>query len=255
MSKKESCIICGIEKGKFARSLTGAKTCDGYICSKCVEQMQPQYGWINFSSLTKHKAIEHIKKKQLDKEIFTNLTPTASVGKYFYVFGDKRLWACDVWQNNAIAPDLFSFDDIINYEYLEDGTTITRGGLGTAAVGGLLFGGVGAIVGGTWGKKQKGVINKISVRISTRLVDAPHIEIVLLNEESKKGGFLATNSKEKAMEILSLLDQITQSTISLPEDNPSFSVADEIMKFKNLLDSGIITQEEFEEKKKQLLGI
>ena len=33
------------------------------------------------------------------------------------------------------------------------------------------------------------------------------------------------------------------------------SNADELKKFKDLLDSGIITQEEFEEKKKQLLGL
>ena len=33
------------------------------------------------------------------------------------------------------------------------------------------------------------------------------------------------------------------------------SEADELMKFKNLLDNGIISQEEFEAKKKQLLGI
>ena len=33
------------------------------------------------------------------------------------------------------------------------------------------------------------------------------------------------------------------------------SVADEILKFKNLLDNGIITQEEFEAKKKQLLNL
>ena len=31
--------------------------------------------------------------------------------------------------------------------------------------------------------------------------------------------------------------------------------ADEIRKFKGLLDAGIITQEEFDAKKKQLLGI
>ena len=33
------------------------------------------------------------------------------------------------------------------------------------------------------------------------------------------------------------------------------SVADEILKFKNLLEQGIITQEEFDAKKKQLLGL
>ncbi len=35
----------------------------------------------------------------------------------------------------------------------------------------------------------------------------------------------------------------------------SQSSADEIMKFKNLLDMGVITQEEFEQKKRQLLGL
>ena len=33
------------------------------------------------------------------------------------------------------------------------------------------------------------------------------------------------------------------------------SAADEILKFKNLLDQGIITQEEFDKKKKELLGL
>lgn len=37
--------------------------------------------------------------------------------------------------------------------------------------------------------------------------------------------------------------------------NPSISAADEIKKFKELLDLDIITQEEFESKKKELLGI
>lgn len=36
---------------------------------------------------------------------------------------------------------------------------------------------------------------------------------------------------------------------------PATSDADEIMKFKNLLDQGIISPEEFDAKKKQLLGL
>ena len=37
--------------------------------------------------------------------------------------------------------------------------------------------------------------------------------------------------------------------------NNSIDAADEIVKFKKLADDGIITQEEFEAKKKQLLGL
>lgn len=39
------------------------------------------------------------------------------------------------------------------------------------------------------------------------------------------------------------------------ENNKTASSADELMKFKELLDSGVITQEEFDVKKKQLLGL
>ncbi|MBP3695193.1 MAG: SHOCT domain-containing protein [Thermoguttaceae bacterium] len=41
--------------------------------------------------------------------------------------------------------------------------------------------------------------------------------------------------------------------INSPKPSPSMSAADEILKLKQLLDMGIITQEEFDKKKKQLL--
>ena len=40
-----------------------------------------------------------------------------------------------------------------------------------------------------------------------------------------------------------------------PRKVPPVGAADEIGKFKALLDSGVITQEEFDQKKKQLLGL
>ena len=42
---------------------------------------------------------------------------------------------------------------------------------------------------------------------------------------------------------------------SKTETNNNLSIADEIKKFKELLDSGVITQEEFDAKKKELLGL
>ena len=45
------------------------------------------------------------------------------------------------------------------------------------------------------------------------------------------------------------VDQIKNSTGTV------FSSADELKKFKELLDSGIISQEEFDAKKKQLLNL
>ena len=74
-----------------------------------------------------------------------------------------------------------------------------------------------------------------------------HIEIPILVSETKRNGILYRSCKETALKILSLLDQITSSPEHQSLDT-SASSADEIMKFKKLLDDGIITAEEFEAK-------
>lgn len=63
--------------------------------------------------------------------------------------------------------------------------------------------------------------------------------------------------------IISVLAILKRTSFVIPkEDNTSQQViiqetsnADELKKYKDLLDSGVITQEEFDEKKKQLLGL
>ncbi|MDO4744896.1 MAG: SHOCT domain-containing protein, partial [Clostridia bacterium] len=49
--------------------------------------------------------------------------------------------------------------------------------------------------------------------------------------------------------------QAQKSTVETTKSQSAFSVADELKKFKELLDMDIITQEEFDAKKKQLLGL
>ena len=62
------------------------------------------------------------------------------------------------------------------------------------------------------------------------------------------------NQKEVFSTISKLLLKRQEETkISFKE--PEHSVADELKKFKDLLDANIITQEEFDAKKKQLLGL
>lgn len=66
--------------------------------------------------------------------------------------------------------------------------------------------------------------------------------------------WLLTNQKEVYSSISNLLKerQILNNTTNVKMEQSS---ADELKKFKDLLDSGIITQEEFDAKKKQLLGL
>ena len=50
-------------------------------------------------------------------------------------------------------------------------------------------------------------------------------------------------------------DETTQQTLSASIPPSQDRSADELKKNKELLDSGVITQEEFDAKKKQLLGL
>ncbi len=65
-----------------------------------------------------------------------------------------------------------------------------------------------------------------------------------------------TTTNEKMEEVAGYVKQRVEQ-IKQQKNNPtaSLSPAEEIMKFKNLLDTGIISQEEFDTKKKQLLGL
>lgn len=170
----------------------------------------------------------------------------------------NKLWCVPALDKKN--PELFNFSDLLEYELTEDGISVTKGGLGSAVVGGLAFGGVGAIVGGGLGKKQKDIVTSMSVAITVRNDFVSRIEIPLISSETKKGGLIYNGMKDIGNKIVSLLNVVSndaqsdapQPIISAPATP---SAADELLKFKQLLDVGAITQDEYDAKKKQLLGL
>ncbi len=52
-----------------------------------------------------------------------------------------------------------------------------------------------------------------------------------------------------------IIERQSKNTTTIIEKSSTQSSADELRKYKDLLDSGVITQEEFDAKKKQLLGL
>ena len=71
----------------------------------------------------------------------------------------------------------------------------------------------------------------------------------------KKNSFIYKTEFDLAQKCLSTLQVITNGPTENIKESSTGSDADEILKFKNLLDQGIINEEEFEAKKKQLLGL
>lgn len=75
-----------------------------------------------------------------------------------------------------------------------------------------------------------------------------------VNDYIKDENAIVLNSKKKyeiALQIKEYIEKIQSSSSNINQ----FSNADELAKYKNLLDEGAITQEEFEKKKKQLLEL
>ena len=79
------------------------------------------------------------------------------------------------------------------------------------------------------------------------------------NIEVRKGLVKETHDEntiffaKKDNEVIDKIKLAVEELMTKSDSPHVVSSADEILKFKNLLDDGVITQEEFEEKKKQLL--
>lgn len=94
----------------------------------------------------------------------------------------------DIDQNNNLTFKHYSctFEDIIQSELIIDNEILHQTMRGSqvagAAVGGLLFGGVGAIIGGTTGKtKQEELIKNIDIKLTINNLQNPIIKISFLN--------------------------------------------------------------------------
>lgn len=225
-------------------------------------------------------ANEANKRKETQESIAALISsaPEFNTTRSIEISGDLVLLINDDTKQICILrPNIkkvIGFDQVIDVEYIVNEDTVasksTLNTIGRAVVGGVLAGGVGAIVGGLSGKtKTESKISKIAVKVLIRDIDFPALNITYFdcktlpdrkpvapdsincqNEIMMAQNFVNTISviieEGKRMEIPK-----TQEQQILPEN---ISVADEIKKLANLRDEGILTQEEFEKQKASLLS-
>lgn len=149
------------------------------------------------------------------------------------------------------------YEDIIGYEFVEDGETVVKGGgIGRAVVGGALFGGAGAVVGAVTGKReQKAVCSKLQVIVTVKGRKNPMVALDFLSSPTKKDGMLYRSAVDAARLCVSKLAEISDERDRTLREEVQKSSSEEIREMKSLCDEGVITQEEFDAKKKQLLGL
>lgn len=164
---------------------------------------------------------------------------------FVYAFSDPQ-------RKEPKSYTLFSYDQIVSFEILENGESVASGGVGRAALGGILFGGVGAVVGAST-RSYKSVCEELKIKITVKDYKEPAFYIPFIISETNKSTSEYKSKMKMAQNTLSKLQLIINAAHQEPAK--SSSKFEEIRKYKDLLDEGIITQEEFENKKKELLGL
>ncbi len=158
---------------------------------------------------------------------------------------------------NHLPHKTYSFSDIVSFEIIENGSSITKGGLGAAAVGGALFGDAGAIVGAvTAAKTTSTICNSMEIAITVKDEEYPNIYIPIVTIPVSTLGEEYKQYRKNARDIMSALNRMyaSEDKSIKPQANTTDGIED-LHKYKALLDEGLITTEEYDSLKKRILQL
>lgn len=159
------------------------------------------------------------KKKMEDKIVNIGFKTTQKVmscdGNTGIAIDETSRKICLINNFPVLTTKVLSYGDIISSEIIEDSNTVTktqRGSqLGGAVVGGLLLGGVGAVVGGLSGKKKTETkVRMISLKVIINDTASPVHIISFLDGETKKTGFVYSIAMQQATHWHALLSAVVR---------------------------------------------
>lgn len=221
----DSCLICGKKAGWLSKKI---EISQGPVCGECLKKC-------GVGNLTDPFAFNQASFMRFFEErvpMVKKFSPTKTVGDYLSIDETNRLF--------KVGPDIFTFGNLLKFDLYDESSTTstTKGGLGDAVLGGALFGEVGAIVGATTGRQTTtSTSTEYTIRIT---LQNAHIQFIELQ----------FTEPDRVRTCISALEIITRANQPL---SSAGSIADELIKYKALLDSGAISQDEFSLLKSKLL--
>lgn len=236
-----TCPVCGGKLGLLNRE----KSADGLICAGCSSFFFSKLGFRAAKQPTAALA-DYWAALEQHRKVFKE-TDSIYDGDALFVSIDKtnRLFCFGHRGGDKGPRMIYSFDEVAGYESdAPDDLTVTetKGGIGRAVIGAAVAGPVGAIVGAATAKTEtrKGGRSKenVSIRFALPLGESS------LPTTVYPGGMTTFLRSCKASQ--------EKPQVAAPAAS---SAADELLKFKQLLDMGAITEAEYNAKKVQLLGL
>lgn len=249
-----------------------------FVCSKAVETALYYIVAVDSSN---HKILKvRYNKGRIIKTIFNLDDELKALGitinkcsLSLKAYGDYAFITDDVNEFIVIVKpaiiQVLRYTDIVSISYEENGNNVYNKSLGGAVAGGLLFGGVGAIVGSNTEKvTQNREVSSMSIKILLKSTSNSTIFLTIYNGAPLKtkeieDRMLYEKLKKEAIgikDIFSIIIDITDKHSSQVVTNQTTSmskagsIADELTKLAKLKDSGILSEEEFNAQKSKLLN-
>ncbi len=169
-----------------------------------------------------------------------------------------------VYQRGKYSSKVYKFSDLINYEVYENGKSRVQGRAGSALIGGAFFGLGGLIIGSSMSRKINEKCNQLKLIIRLNDFNCPQIVITYVdNVDWNKNGSNYRNMKKNLQSVCSMLEfMLNEKTLEqsstvkqVEKTSEQKSQKEQLQELKEMLDDGLITQEDFEQKKKQILGL
>lgn len=273
------CAMCGNDIGYFDKK---AQIRGGQICRSCVENigysLDPAIGGGDIAQLCK-LSIEDIRANlERDRSVAPVMERAGfCIGNYAMFDDGNAIAILASVYSYMIHPHNYSvlrYRNIVDCELIENGNLMSSGGVGSAVVGGLLFGATGAIIGSTT-RKQTEMCETLMVKVTVTGVNVPALYIQFIDRPVSKSSQFYQDSVRYAQDVMSKLSMIAENNKetrnnerlqeamarqagminSNSQSNALPDPAAEIRKYKTLMDEGIINAEEFEQKKRMLLAM
>lgn len=123
-----------------------------------------------------------------------------------FVDDENKQWTIKTGKDSQIK--IYKYSDLNEFEVYQDGESIAKGRAGSALAGGILFGPVGAIVGGSRSKKISNKCRVLQVRIRVNDLSNPERVVNCLSLAVKKDSTLYKNAFEAARNMAATLSYI-----------------------------------------------
>lgn len=202
--------------------------------------------------LKKKQAKAQAKEKKANALAYFKKNADLEIDGIYFNDENQGVLVAESLSKMRIEQLVFKYPEVLGYTPVFVGGKIKKHhGITRAIVGTVIAGPVGALVGAGTGGKEFESVKRLGFTLN--LTENRFVDIILLNSETKLDSILGKAASDNYNRLIGKFDQIIAANNKDYSSTATLSTADELRKYKELLDDGIITPEEFEKKKQELL--